>query len=144
MQGEGGRQCLTHHARYCDMRCQHCTPGDEHTGHVEDGSKSVKYYDAKMRNVLTLCNYHFLPTQAKPKQKKLWSHPMLCAKGSWVMWGHVAHRAAYDASATSEGRQDDDSSSPRRILKRKQEISKTEREHDAPAEPAMVAVTRST
>jgi len=28
------------------------------------------------------------------------------------MWGHVVHRAAYDASATSEGRQDDDSLSP--------------------------------
>ncbi len=37
-----------------------------------------------------------------PKWSKLWLHPMLCMKGSWVMWGQVAHRAAYDASATSE------------------------------------------
>jgi hypothetical protein len=59
-----------------------------------------KYYNAETRNVLTSCNYRFLtPTQTKPKRRKSWSHPMLCTKGSWVMWGHVAHRAAYDASA---------------------------------------------
>ena len=40
-----------------------------------------------------------------PKQKKSWLHPMLCMKGSWVTWEQMAHRAAYDASATSEGRQ---------------------------------------